>query len=215
MFIKHLKSFLYVVVLMAYSSAMAGSYEDFFSAIDRDDGRSITALLQRGFDPNSLDSKGQLGIVLALQDGGLNAADALMSSPAFKVDTHNSDGETALMIAALKGRLDICKRLLAMGATVQQPGWSPLHYAASGPDPEVVALILSKGAPIDALSPNGSTPLMMAAQYGSIDGAILLLTRGADPTLRNAAGWTAADFAQQADRDRLAQMIDDAAARKK
>ena len=47
----------------------AGSYEDFFVAVVRDDPGTINALLQRGFDPNTRDPKGQVGLTLALQNG--------------------------------------------------------------------------------------------------------------------------------------------------
>ena len=51
-------------------------------------------------------------------------------------------------------------------APINQPGWSPLHYAAAGPEPKIVALLLERGAIVDAEAPNRSTPLMMAAGYG-------------------------------------------------
>ena len=47
--------------------AVAGSYEDFFVAIQRDDAATITMLLQRGFDPNTRDPRGQVGLMLALK----------------------------------------------------------------------------------------------------------------------------------------------------
>ncbi|CAN5356997.1 ankyrin repeat domain-containing protein [soil metagenome] len=201
------------VMSMAIFPAHAGSYEDFFIAVGRDYAPAVRDLIQRGFDPNAADPKGQLGIIMALQDGELKAADAIASSPGFKVDARNASGETALMMAALTGRLEWVKRLLKQGASVHQEGWSPIHYAAAGPEPEVIAYLLDKGAPLNAPSPNGTTPLMMASQYGAIDGATLLLQRGADPTLRNSQGWTATDFAQRADRDRLARAIDAAVAK--
>ncbi len=60
----------------------------------------------------------------------------------------------------------------------------------------MIRLLLDHNAYIDAESPNGSTPLMMAARYGSIDGARLLLDEGADATIKNEQGLTAADFAR-------------------
>ncbi|MNC96496.1 Ankyrin repeats (3 copies) [compost metagenome] len=71
----------------------------------------------------------------------------------------------------------------------------------------MVELLLARGAPIDARSPNGTTPLMMAARYGAIDAADLLARRGADRTLRNDRGLNAADFAAGAGRDDLAQRL--------
>ena len=60
--------------------AWAGSYEDFFVAIQRDDAATITTLLQRGFDPNTRDPRGQVGLMLALKADTLKAFDALMQA---------------------------------------------------------------------------------------------------------------------------------------
>jgi uncharacterized protein len=199
-----------VGVLLGWGAAYAGSYEDFFIAIQRDDRSAITALLKRGFDPNSRDAKGQVGLFLALQKESLAAAQALLESEALDVNALNAQGESALMMAALRGRLDWCERLLQRGARVDQPGWSPLHYAATGPEPKTVALLLSRGANRDAEAPNRNTPLMMAARYGAEASVDLLLAQGADLKRGNAAGQTAADFARLGGREalslRLAQL---------
>ena len=202
-----MKNIVYLIVAACVSSAQAGSYEDFFSAVERDDPTAIRALVQRGFDANSRSPQGQTGLFLALQGGSLRAADALLADPSLDVNALNEAGESALMIAALKGRLDWTQRLLDKGAQIDKSGWTPLHYAATGPEPAVVRLLLDRGAKIDAASPNRSTPLMMAAQYGSPDSVELLLARGADPKAKNDQGLTAADFARLADRQALAARL--------
>jgi uncharacterized protein len=202
-----MKKLLYLLVALGISPAFAGSYEDFFSAIERDDGTAVRNLLQRGFDANSRDPNGQTGLFLALQGGSLKAAEPLVADRALDVDALNEAGESALMIAALKGRLDWTQRLLDRGAQVDKSGWTPLHYAATGPEPAVVKLLLERGAKVDVRSPNRSTPLMMAAQYGNPASVDLLLARGADPTLKNDQGLTAADFARLADRQALAARL--------
>lgn len=198
-----MKKLLYLLVTVCFSSAFAGSYEDFFSAVERDDGTTVRNLLQRGFDANSRDPKGQTGLFLAMQGGQLQIAEALVADRSLDVNALNEAGESALMIAALKGRLDWTQRLLDRGAQLDKSGWTPLHYAATGPEPAVVKLLLDRGAKIDAGSPNGSTPLMMAAQYGNPASVDLLLARGADPRRKNDQGLTAADFARLGDRQAL------------
>jgi ankyrin repeat protein len=95
-----------------------------------------------------------------------------------------------------------------------------LHYAASAADQaqhQVAAFLLERGAEVDALAPNDTTPLMLSAGYGSEDTIRILLARGADITRRTARGLSAADFARYAGRDRLAQalqaLVDQAEAR--
>jgi ankyrin repeat protein len=203
----YLKKALLSLVALWIFSAQAGSYEDFFAAVRQDDAVAITTLLQRGFDPNSRDPAGQSGLTLAARDQAWRAAEALLAHPAIDVNALNASGESALMLAALRGQLGWCKRLVERGARVQQSGWSAIHYAATGPNVQVVEFLLDKGADVDAASPNGSTPLMMAARYGSEESVNLLLLRGADTTRRNQLDLQAADFARLGGRAALATRL--------
>lgn len=195
---------------MVIPMAQAGSFDDFFIAIQRDDGSAIQTLLRRGFDPNTRNAKGQIGLVMALQMGSLKAFNALLTAPKIQLNAQNAHGESALMMAALKGQADAIKALIAREADINHPGWGPLHYAASSPETEqapIIALLLEHHAYIDAASPNGTTPLMMAAQYGSAESVLLLLNEGADPALKNQLGLTAVDFALRAERKDMAEQI--------
>jgi ankyrin repeat protein len=206
----HFKKILYAIVIATSFSALAGSFDDFFIAIRNDNAGVVTGLLNRGFDPSTRDEKGQPGLTIAMQEHALKAARALLARPDVDVNALNPAGESALMMAALKGDLAGAQLLLDRGAKVDQPGWSPLHYAATGPEPKVVQLLLDRGAEIDAASPNGSTPLMMAAQYGSEDSVQLLLDRGADPRRRNQLDLAAVDFARRAGRGALIKRLEQA-----
>jgi len=111
------------------------------------------------------------------------------------------------MMASLRGQLALIEQLLARGASVNRPGWSALHYSATAPDEGPMKILLAKGAAVNAESPNRTTPLMMAAQYGPSACVDLLLAAGADPSRRNDLGLTAADFASRAGRDSLAEKL--------
>src|SRR6218665_17681 len=184
--------------------ARADSYEDFFAAIARDDDAAITARLRRGFDPNMRAPKGQVG-------GGANGAfAALLAAPRGDVQARNAEDESPLMMAAIKGHVAAVKALLARSADVNKTGWAPLHYAAPAGAPEhllIIGLLLENHAYIDAASPNGSTPLMMAAQYGSTEAVQLLLQEGAPPPLKNQLGLSAIDFALRVGRVDAAEKI--------
>jgi ankyrin repeat protein len=191
---------------------MAGSYEDFFVAIRNDNASVLANLLERGFDPNTRDPKGQPGLTMALQERSAKTVKLLLRQPQTDVNALNQAGESPLMMAALKGDLAGVQLLLERGAQVNQPGWSPLHYAATGPEPKIVQLLVDRGADIDAASPNDTTPLMMAAQYGSEDSANLLLLRGADAGRRNQKGLRAVDFAKMSSREALVKRLEQATA---
>jgi ankyrin repeat protein len=193
---------------LACSVAWAGAYEDFFRAVATDDARTVKSLLGRGFDPNSLNEQGQVGLYLALREGSAHVVEALLQQPELRVDVANAVGETPLMMAALRGRVDWCQQLLAHGGQVNREGWTPLHYAATGPESKAVSLMLDSGARIDAASPNRTTALMMAARYGPEASVELLISRGADVRLRNVKGLNAADFARQVGRESLAARLE-------
>jgi ankyrin repeat protein len=208
MLMNYFKKLIYTAVVIASFSSNAGSFEDFFIAIRNDNAGVVNGLLDRGFDPNTRDEKGQPGLTIAMRERTLNAARALLARPGIDINALNQAGESALMMAALKGDLIGAQLLLERGAKVNQPGWSPLHYAATGPDPKLVQLLLDRGAEIDAASPNGSTPLMMAAQYGSEDSVKLLLARGADAKRRNQLDLNVIDFARRTGRAALVEQLE-------
>jgi ankyrin repeat protein len=85
-----------------------------------------------------------------------------------------------------------------------------LHYAATGGHVEIIQLLLDESAYIDAESPNGSTPLMMAARYGNAKSVQLLLNEGADVQVKNQLGLTALDFAIQGKRLDAAKLLESA-----
>jgi len=198
--IDYFKLALLSLVFIGFNSAFAGSYDDFFKAIQRDDARSIQALVQRGFDPNTIDPQARHGLSMALADSALKAAEALLNAPGIDVNFLNLEDESPLMFAALNGHLALAKKLIDKEADVNKTGWTPLHYAATNGHVEIMRLLLENNAFVDAESPNGTTPLMMAAQYGTGDAVKLLLDEGAQSQQTNKQGLMALDFAQRASR---------------
>lgn len=209
----YLKSFFYLVVIAVNSAVYANPAVDFFRAVNVDNERTVKELLATGFDPNTVNENGQVGLFLAMKEDSLKVAAALLAHPAIRVDATNPADETPLMMAAMRGNLEWSQRLIVRGAAINRAGWTPLHYAASGQGVAVVKLLLDRGAAIDAPSPNRTTALMMAARYGSEESVQLLLSRAANVKLSNDREMTPADFARSAGRKQLAALLEAAAVR--
>lgn len=177
--------------------ALAGSYDDFFTAVKLNDDETVRKLLQRGFDPNTTErDRGDSGLILALREDANKVVDVLINAKNVNLELKSRNGDSALLIAAYRGNLKAVTDMLAKGAEPNRPGWTALHYAAAVGRNDIVQLLLDHAAYIDAGSANGTTPMMMAARDGHILTVKLLLDEGADATLRNTAGWTAIDFAK-------------------
>ena len=207
------KLFVFIGFFLSPFWAIAGSYEDFFKAVQFDNVRVVQGLLQRGFDPNTVNPEGVPALMLAVREPSLKVAELLAAHPDTKTEVRNAKDESVLMLAALKGYLPLVQKLVANDADVNKTGWTPLHYAASGGHVPVIAHLLDHSAYIDAESPNGTTPLMMAAMYGSPEAVKHLIQAGADLTIKNQLGLTALDFAIRGQRQNAKELIETGLAR--
>ena len=198
----------YLVVIAASFPVVAGSYDDFFRALIRDDGPAAVKLIDRGFDANARYEDGQPGLIVALRAQSDDAALVLARDPRVDPNARNDAGETPVLWAALRNQLLTLQALAARGGALQPEGWTPLHYAASGNAPEVARWLLGQGVIVDARAPNGRTPLMQAVRFASEEIVDMLLAAGADPTLTERDGSTAAEGARRVGRDRLANRLE-------
>ena len=207
-FPKNLKKFIVIIGLFSINAwAVAGSYEDFFKAIQLDRPQEVQQILQRGFDPNTVNPTGVPALLVALQEQSFLTADVLAQHPQTQVDARSARDESALMLAALRGQERLVVHLVSRGAAVNKAGWTPLHYAATGGHVRVAAFLIGAQADVNAESANGTTPLMMAAMYGNSDTVKLLLESGAEAYPQNDNGLTAVDFAAKAGQERSERLI--------
>ena len=201
------KIFLYLYVLIGFSISKAGAFDDFFKAIVFDQVPVVGNLIYRGMDPNTPTEKGEPALVFAVRSGAPKTVAYLLKQPGIQIDATNMADETALMLAANANDLASANLLIELGASVNRPNWTPLHYASSKGHTAMMRLLIENDAYIDAESPNGTTPLMMAAYYASPNAVKLMLEEGADPLLRNQDGQTALDMALVKDKKLSAQYI--------
>ena len=108
-------------------------------------------------------------------------------------------GSTMLHTAARWGKTAEIRYLLNHGALVDSPrspkGRTALmvasaYYATA----EAVALLLDRGADVNARASDGTTALMLAAQMWKADIVKLLISHGANPSATDAKGRSAADY---------------------
>lgn len=186
--------------------AAAGVYEDMEEALISGDTAWAIKLINRGMDVNSVDAAGNTLLMQTVNRDNQEFFDYLLKRRA-RINTRNRNGETALSLAAYRGKLYFVQRLVDSGADVNLYGWPPLIYAAFNGHTAVAEYLLKKGAEVNATTENGSTALLFAARFGHIEVVELLLLNKADPNIANERGATAIDWALKTDNTDIADLL--------
>lgn len=172
----------------------------------------LELLLRYGADPNAVDPRGQTALMWLAKTFTYVAeekAEALIKAGA-SLEARDRDGETALILAASKGRTSVVQALLDHGANIEardHRGRTPLLAAAdwyagieggqnlpsSG---EALPILLASGAAVNARDRNGMTALhLVARNYNREDDLKRLLSAGADPNIADRDGVTPLSWA--------------------
>lgn len=117
-------------------------------------------------------------------------------------------GDTALWVAWERHDLPFVKELLYRGADPDCPSVERITVLmqATG-EPEVMRLLVERGADVNARAWSGWTPLKAAIQDGHPEAVKYLISRGADPHLPDANGETALDLARRLKRTELIPLL--------
>ncbi len=164
-----------------------GSTDRFFAAIDAGDADLVRSMVTAdGSLASARDEHGVSALMRARYRLDRELVDAVMSAaPMLDVFEAASLGD----VERLRQLLDADASL----ATVfSADGFTALHFAAFFGGADAARLLLERGAVVDARGRGWMTgsPLNSAASSGRTDVARLLLDAGADPTTRQASGWT-------------------------
>src|SRR5882757_2516670 len=181
---------------------LAGATALFF-AVEGNHTSVAQRLIARGADVNLAGRSAVTPIAAAAYRGNITVVEDLL--------THGADdrapdqtGKPPIVYAAAGAQFEIVKRLLMPNLDINSRYANDLTLLmwASGPDEKVsesraikvVSYLLDAGAHIDDRDARGRTALMIAAEGGRAEIANLLLARGADPSLKDKAGKSAADL---------------------
>lgn len=141
-------------------------------AVRTNDAHRLRRLLQRGYDVESKNLKGNTLMFLA---AGRNRLEAVRVLHEFGADVNvtDQDGNSALQAAMRCGGTDAAKYLVEHGADVNHLGFvkmTPLLTSVATGDLELVKMLVEHGAYLDAqVESTGNTAICQAAVGGRIE----------------------------------------------
>lgn len=170
----------------------------------------VVALLQEGAKVNSRDRNGDSPLNMAAAKGNAALTDALLKAGA-DVNLANLAGVTPLMGAAFSGDVEIVRKLLSAGAKIEpldRVKKNAATYAAGNGCAECLLALIRAGTAVNTPLENDLTLLMWAAAYGHESSVRLLLDQGADRTLKDSRGKTAADMAREGHHQNVVSLLE-------
>lgn len=200
------RTLLILGALFSTQLAHSGAYDDMLKAVNTHDADQVSTLLQRGMDVNTSDPEGNTLLMLAARNGDSRILEILLRNKP-NILKVNKYGDSALMLAALRGPLENVKALVLAGADIDPEGWTPLIYAAFEGQLEIVSYLLTLDVDIDAQSANGISALMAASRNGHLDVVRILLEKGADANLVNQENKTALGLALERNQTDIVSLL--------
>ena len=171
-----------------------------YESIKENRVEEVKRLLDSGLSVLGADAHGNTPAHVAAAAGNIEVL-RLLHDRGAPLDRLNWIHQAPLSLAARNGHLDVVKYLCEHGATTHGPdlNTAPLGAAAAAGHLEIVKyLVEQRNVPLNALErPFGATPLFVAARFLRLDVVRYLLEKGADPTIANAKGETAASRVEQ------------------
>lgn len=134
-------------------------------------------------------------LVQAVRQNNISETRTLIRQGANPNARTGGDEATVLMLACAHGNIALARALIKLGADAGLPdndNATPLHRAAEGDAPELISLLVKKGATLEARTGKAQrTPLMRAAELGKKDALKQLLKLGAAPDAATETGISA------------------------
>jgi ankyrin repeat protein len=179
-------------------------------AVEQGSLEIVNALIAAGADVNHALPEGETILMTAARTGNVPVLKALLAKGAHPDARDAFYGETALIWAADADHTDAVRTLLDAGAGVNTRSapatfarraagltrlslgeWTPLMYAARDGAMKTAAVLVERGADVNATDPDKATALVLAIINYHYDFAALLLDHGADPNIADTTGMAA------------------------
>ncbi|KAM7369088.1 hypothetical protein PAMP_013385 [Pampus punctatissimus] len=132
-------------------------------------------------------------LLAAVEHGEVEKVASLLAKKGASAVKLDSEGKSALHVAAARGQADCLSVLLAHGADLSvtdAAGFNPLHLAAKNSHVECCKKLIQSKCPIDAVDGSGKTALHHAAASGKIQTIQLLCELKSPINLKDADGLT-------------------------
>lgn len=166
---------------------MASTSEELFEAIEAGDAGGVAAIL---------DAEPELATARDAQDVSALMRARYRFDPPLLDAVRSRVGDLDVFEAAALGDVERLRALLdddpALATTYSGDGFTALHFAAFFGSPAATAVLLERGAQVDALGQGWmtGTALHSAVSRRESEVARLLVEAGAGPDLRQSGGWT-------------------------
>jgi ankyrin repeat protein len=192
----------------------ANSFKQTFMHICAQSGHenNILELLKYKADLKAKDRSGRTPLFLAVLQGHRSVVNCLLNKGA-NMDP-NFENETLLHIAAFYGYTPILQDLLRYYDGLKSinekdsDGKTPLHRACWGfPKTDVVDLLISYKADINAINNYGYTPLHWSCKHGHRNSTAKLINAGAKVDVTNVNGHTPIDLAIEHEQDEIMHLF--------